>query len=147
MKKTKLNYCWWILPICFILIIFWFSSKPANVSDSQSLQIVYIIHAFLARINITSDIHFLNFIVRKCAHFSEYTLLGILVTNANHKAPIHPKFPLLFLLIPVIDELIQYFTPGRSCQLSDMLLDGTGICFGIILFIIFIKYILKRKRT
>lgn len=146
MKKKKINYYWWILPIIFILIIFWFSSKPADVSDSQSFFLVYYLDDFLRLFNIECDLHFLNHIVRKCAHFSEYTLLGILVTHANHKAPIHAKFPLVFLLIPILDELTQYFTPGRSCQISDMLLDSSGIIFGIILYILFRKYILKHKR-
>ncbi len=34
--------------------------------------------------------------------------------------------------VPVIDEFIQYFTPGRACMRQDVLLDMTGFAAGFL---------------
>ena len=48
----------------------------------------------------------------------------------------------------ITDEIHQYFVPGRSCQLLDMIIDTTGVVTGIIIcFTIneFVKYFKFKK--
>ena len=66
----------------------------------------------------------------KLIHFSEYFGLGYLLVNALKINQISKKkwnYILIFLLIfPIMDELIQYFTPSRIPDIYDVLADVFG---------------------
>ena len=46
----------------------------------------------------------------------------------------------------VTDEFHQYFVPGRSCEVRDMLLDSLGVATGVVIFSL-IVYSRKKKRN
>lgn len=76
-------------------------------------------------------------IVRKAAHFCEYalegffTLLCLRVYTPHMLA--HISWPLLGLLLTALtDETLQMFYEGRSGQLTDVWLDFSGGCAGIL---------------
>ena len=75
-------------------------------------------------------------ILRKLAHFCEFGLLGLeLALLVWLRCGMGLK-PLALataasLAVAVTDETLQYFT-GRSCQLSDVLLDFSGAFCGIV---------------
>lgn len=83
--------------------------------------------------------------IRKSAHFIEYLCLGILVINVvkdykklNFKWII---ICILFcLLYSVSDEFHQYFVPGRSCELRDIIIDTCGSFIGIMFY-----YMIRKK--
>jgi VanZ family protein len=64
-------------------------------------------------------------------------ILGVLVANCllNTNVP-KPRLFLLALLICILyaisDEIHQMFIPGRSGQVSDVLIDSTGGLVGIL---------------
>lgn len=140
-----------LLPL-FIMsgIIFSFSLQVAEVSNEQSGFIVAIVTKILVPlVGNTFSIDTLTYVVRKCAHFSEYALLGILGAYANMGW--NRKYTKLFIgygvINAVLDETIQYFVPGRSCQLSDMVLDSIGYFCGF-LFVLFVyKYFVKGEKA
>lgn len=79
---------------------------------------------------------------RKCGHFSEYAVLGALLTLTIHKFFVVknrltlPKAEiwlpvLLSFLYAVSDEIHQIFVAGRSCEFRDMMLDTAGACCGM----------------
>lgn len=85
-----------------------------------------------------------QFFVRKFAHFSIYALLGFftvgfLNTYNNLKCFKSGIFSQIFVTFyAVTDEFHQLFSPDRSGQLSDVLLDSVGGMVGIIImFLIF----------
>ena len=49
---------------------------------------------------------------------------------------------LWMILVPIIDEGIQYFTPGRSAELRDCIIDMCGYGFGFL-----ITYLIKQRKT
>ena len=82
---------------------------------------------------VTVDEHF----VRKLAHFSEYTVLGMELLARFW--PGHIRSAALFgLAAAVIDEGLQGLS-DRSPQLSDVLLDFSGVLFGMALLMAVIK--------
>ena len=94
--------------------------------------------------SVTLSEHF----VRKSAHFIEYFALGILMTATikSYRRPVMESvFGGLFflLLIPVADELIQFFTPQRGSSVLDVLLDFSGGITGMLLC--YTAYHCKRK--
>lgn len=123
-------------------IIFTMSSFNSIESANQSNYIVNIISSVL---NI-NNIELLNLIIRKLAHYIEYLILGILVINMFIKNNI-PKSYLISIIFCIIyaisDEIHQIFTPGRACQIKDILIDSIGSITGIYLY----KLISKRKKS
>ena len=113
---------------------------PADVSSEESKfvgrWIKPILEIFLGK-NAAAD-----FIVRKLAHFSEYAILGmqlsaiLVVKNYGKSAYSLYRWSyilLLVLAVAVIDESIQLITPGRSSQVTDILIDTSGGFAGIVL--------------
>ena len=143
MKDKKLNLrkiIPWVLVILWMLVIFMFSHQPATESNELSSGITIIITDIVEKVapDNTFDQVNLNLIVRKCAHFAVYFILGILVANALISNDIaRHRVVLLALLICVTyaisDEIHQLFLPGRSGQVRDVFIDSTGGLVGILL--------------
>ncbi|MCI5774503.1 MAG: VanZ family protein [Erysipelotrichaceae bacterium] len=148
MKNFNYYRLIWLLVFGWIAVIFSYSLKNAQISDEQSFFFVYIVDDILRFFNWHVDLEFLNFIIRKTAHFSEYALLGALVTLGSQLAPFHPKryIHLLFALVPFMDETLQTFVPGRSGQLSDCLLDLSGMLAGCLLILALLQLSQRKNR-
>ena len=73
--------------------------------------------------------HDFNFIVRKCAHMCEYSVLFLLLRHATKLT-----WPGSVTLLPfamtvaysMSDEFHQMFVPGRTATINDVLIDSTG---------------------
>ena len=126
--KNKISL---LLVILWMIFIFVMSSFDATSSSNQSNFIVDIITSI---INI-KDIGLLSLIIRKLAHFTEYFILGILVTNFITR---YDKKIIIAILLCIIyatsDEIHQIFVPGRSCQIIDIMIDSLGSIMGIYLY-------------
>jgi VanZ family protein len=89
-----------------------------------------------------------HYLLRKCAHFSIFFLLGAEACCFFHM--ICKNKPLLCSIslataVASIDESIQRFIPDRHGCLSDVLLDISGAATGMIL--LYLGYtLLKRKK-
>lgn len=84
------------------------------------------------------DLDLMTFIVRKGAHFTEYAVLGVLVRGlvASRTRGLGVKAmpqALLAALVPVADECIQLFVPGRAGKPTDVLIDLSGLVCGVAL--------------
>ena len=138
--KTKSNLKKSILTAVtgfFVLFIFSNSLAPADVSGGASSRALEIVQSILAalRWNVPVTEHFL----RKAGHFSEYLALGLLLAATLRaympRAGVGIFLPLFAgLLTAVLDETIQLFVEGRSGQISDVLLDFSGVLAGLGLF-------------
>lgn len=122
-----------ILTIIWMFFIFMMSHTPGNTSSKQSNFIVEFIIQILP---IARDT--LSFIVRKCAHMSEYAILLLLVYKSYQSLSI--AFITSFIYA-CSDEFHQLFIPGRAGLFQDVLIDCTGAL--IMLLIIY----LKNKKT
>lgn len=130
----------WILVVAWMIIIFAFSSQTGDVSDEKSKFIIYIFN--LLGLDLNSIFGTLaDFAVRKCAHFTEYFILYMLIYNAL-RVEFNLWKALVFSLLGVFlyassDEFHQRFVPGRGPSFRDVLIDTSG---GILaLVIIYIK--------
>jgi len=146
MKDRILNIILWAAIILYILLVFSNSFQSAEESIKRSKMTINIIERFLEFFNIHVPIT--QRFIRKMAHYVEYTLLGIMLYVGFLKTNFKRKKPLVLTLvfgaiIPILDEFIQFFSPGRKCSFADMLIDFTGILTGAL----FIFFILKIIRT
>ena len=129
----------WILLIGCMVLIFNFSSQPADDSMDLSDGLLNKILVFL-KISLPEDVViFMRVFIRKVAHFAVYSLLGFLIYllfkvgyEAKAKAALCGAV-LISSLYAVTDEVHQLFVDGRSGSVKDVLLDSTGALCGIII--------------
>ncbi len=139
MKKLS-----WLPVFLLIALIFYNSSLDAAASSNLSNPLAEAIQRFL---HLPLSLEEVEHLIRKLAHFSEYALLGLLVFSAwkLDPPPWQKITPVIFLLVPVIDENIQRFSNGRSCEIKDMLIDTSGYIFGLLLGILILSIFKKRR--
>lgn len=154
MKKNSTQFVPWIIVALMILFIFSNSLVPATGSKAMSSSFTHTIYNWLNDVGFHIDFEFLHYLIRKSAHFLEYAVLGSLICFANHVKPLvkNSYYPVLcFLLVPIIDETIQRFIPGRSSEFGDMLIDAsgmiTGFCFTLLILTLLVKILNNRKKA
>lgn len=151
MKRNWYKYLFIITTFFVIGFIWWNSSKNGEESSGISQGVLYEIMQIFARIGISTDIT--EHIIRKLAHFTEFTALGILLSVdtvlflKNMKQ--YVWIPLFIgLLVALIDETIQLFPVGRSSSVKDVWLDFSGVIFGTIILLVLRQiYLFKLRKT
>ena len=141
----------WILYILLGLIVFFIwdnSMQNGGSSDGFSLIFAETFAHIVNKLGFHGNIWTLNRIVRKLAHLTEFTILGgvlyaILRRYITYGTVI--KTIGLGMLIASLDEFIQLFSPGRSSQFSDILIDTVGIFIGIL--VVKLVYYIRYKRS
>ena len=128
-----------------MLFIFLFSSQNGNESSRLSLKVSRIFAKILFfNYGSMSDseqafiVTELNFFVRKLAHYTVYTALGMLVYSTLLSFGGRLKHKRIFALgicalYAAVDEIHQYFIPSRSMRFRDVIIDSAGALFGIII--------------
>ena len=111
-----------MLWICFI---FRWSLQTADASSKESGTLLQLVRRLLPLVSMHA--------LRKAAHFTEFFILGLLLASMFRAFQLRPILPALGsgLLVASADELIQLYSPGRSCQLTDVLLDFFGVAVGV----------------
>ena len=76
-------------------------------------------------------------LLRKLAHFTEFTCLGLCLQwlHGMLKKPAWQSLCLGFG-VACLDECIQIFVPDRGPAIKDVLIDTAGVCLGIGLLLI-----------
>ena len=146
MKKA----IYFILLIMWMLVIFCFSSANADVSGGQSMSLTEKLIGLLGMNLPENTVNIIETIIRKIAHFGEYTVLGVLSVLYASSAIPHKKWSWIYALVfcvmyAVSDEIHQYFVPGRACSMFDICVDTSGSLAGIYL-LFFTKKIIRKIR-
>ncbi|MGN1131232.1 MAG: VanZ family protein [Ruminococcus sp.] len=143
-KNKKMSVIFWVLTslTCLYIFIIWIhSTMSASDSTVESTAVMNFLQEILRSIGL--GVELTDFIVRKSAHFCEFALLGFLTICTfyikNKKILINlTSIGFICLCVAIIDEIIQIYSPGRSCQVSDVVLDFSGalagICFYLLIF-------------
>ncbi len=131
-KRLIIN---WIILIGWMLLIFFMSNQPADISTKQSDLVIKLFSA----IGIDLNAHLgelASFVVRKVAHFTEYFILYYFSISVCkyyvdiEKARVYCLFVVLGYAIS--DEIHQYFIPGREMAIMDVAIDFSGGVVGFI---------------
>ncbi|SER68870.1 VanZ like family protein [Gracilibacillus ureilyticus] len=144
------KYLPWFAVIFCLGVIFYLSHQPASVSNQLSTGVTQAILSVLDNLLPEGiEIHHrnLNSRIRKIAHFLIYFVCSMLLINALRRSKSglefrqHALITILFcVLFAVIDELHQLFILGRGAQVSDVIIDSTGACGGIIVYYLIGKW-------
>jgi VanZ family protein len=120
------------------------------VSSNQSDFIVDTLHPFIQRLGIHMGVDTFSFWIRKLAHFTEYFILGVLLfvayQSSYQKMKLYTIIFLQGLITASIDETIQLFTPNRSGELRDVLIDFLGVMFGVLFVYLIYQKVIKHKK-
>lgn len=136
-----------ILTAGMIAFAFIHSSMPADLSSEESEGVMVILQNILDFFGFSTELT--DHIVRKAAHFAEYTAIGMLLVSCAYSfsrtKPYRYYSQILFagLATAVIDETIQLNVAGRSGQITDVLLDFSGVITGAVFMLLF--YMIYRK--
>lgn len=159
----KINIIRGIIIILLLMtcsIIFGFSNQNGEESSGISRKITELITKNIKEIqNLEEEqkeivLNKIEKIIRKIAHFSIYTVIGILLMTLMYTYKIKEKIKVylsLFLgiLYASLDEIHQLFIQGRSAQITDVFIDTMGVILGILLVMLIQKiiyeYILNKK--
>lgn len=150
MKINILRIILIILLLCTFFIIFGFSSQDGETSGGISRNIT---NKILQLSNKYKDMgqeekeqiaDKTERIIRKIAHFSIYTLVGLLLMGLLSTYKIKEKWRvmlsvLLGMMYAISDEVHQSFTPGRTPKIADIYIDTLGVILGALLILLFIK--------
>ncbi|MBQ2986566.1 MAG: VanZ family protein [Tyzzerella sp.] len=149
MKNKKLIFI--IGTMLWTAVIFTFSLQPGEVSGDLSGSILEtLLGIFMPGVLESPEkLELFHLILRKCAHFTEFLILGVLSRNAMHYMPVQFKgiSAMAFCLsIAAIDETIQLFVGGRAGRVQDVLIDSVGALTGILAILFLIKQKTRRSK-
>jgi len=135
-------------------LIFGFSSQEAEESTGISMKVSEDI-INVTRSNESPKVKFelaksIEPIIRKLAHFSIYTLVGLLLMAlvSTYKLTLRKRI-IISLIIGFLyacsDEIHQLFVSGRSGEIRDVLIDTSGVLVGILICMGILKLWNKHK--
>jgi len=132
---------YWFPVFAWMFLIFGFSGDSASFQRSSRI-IGPLMHWLFPRMPDT-DVNHVVFLVRKCAHLSEYAVLAMLVWHARRKHsriagrswpwPAAAEALWIAVLYAATDEFHQTFVPSREGCLRDVLIDSSGAVAGLLL--------------
>lgn len=142
-KKQQIKIIKIILIIIWMGVVFAFSNQGGTKSSGTSSKVTKVIVNIVTKDKENPDnktMECIEKVVRKCAHYTIYTIGGFLIMNyAYSKEETKKKKVLGSLLFGVFyastDELHQYFVPGRSARLFDVGIDTLGVLTGILAYL------------
>ena len=150
-SKVKHKLILLIVLIGIMGFIYYMSAQPVVRSGEMSFRIDRLVcRLFVDGFeNMTAEqqqvaVYDMDFLVRKSAHFLEYTMLGlILMLTGRTFLTSHQKTAAMLTgaVYAALDEFHQYFVPGRACQVRDVLIDYSGIVTGILTALLLMRII------
>ena len=129
------------LLIGWMLLIFLFSNDTGEVSTKKSDGLIIGTIEFLLERDLTDaeKIKYIDWFVtpvRKGAHLLVYFVLGYLMIYTLKEFRLVDKRTYIYavilcMLYAVSDEVHQYFVPGRSAGVIDVVIDTVGSSLGV----------------
>lgn len=146
-KRSFWSAFFLVAAILTAIMIFCFSAQKGDasqaLSDGVTVQVARIVRSDYESMPAPerlSLLELLSTIIRKCAHFCEYALLGF--NLAAHLRLRRPKRGAraaglaawgVGTLYAATDELHQLFVSERSAQIVDVLIDSAGSLTGVLI--------------
>ncbi len=150
-----------LLTLAMMFLIFWFSTQDAETSNETSGTFAQFILSVVSpeyrsfsperQAEIIADV---QNVIRKCAHFTEYAVLGMLLRFCL-ESWFGPETGIKYniagwlggTLYACTDELHQMLVDGRSGQITDVLIDSSGVLLGTLAaFFIYGKFRKRRRK-
>ncbi len=129
-----------------IIAFIWGNSlQDAPHSSVESRWVLDLVQSVFSMISGIS--HVTMYEIRKAAHVTEYMALGFslsLVLVSFCGRGFAKDVVALGFLIACIDETLQLFSPGRSSQVSDVVIDTCGVILGLVMVLALRRWLGRR---
>ena len=143
-----------ILIVIWMTVVFTFSNEGGTKSSNTSRKVTEVIVQTISDKSIDENeqlIEKTDKIVRKLAHYTIYTIGGILIFSYVNTIDKSRKEKILYSIAfgacyAVTDEIHQFFVSGRSARIFDVGIDTLGVITGIGIYLVIIK-IIKTTKT
>lgn len=157
MKKNIKRVVFIIIALCWMGVIFYFSSQTGTTSSRFSGRITqWVVDIFFPKFSTFSQeeqasiLKNASFLIRKLAHYSEYAILGFFLFSAVWVFTSNQKIVFLIsgvvgILYAISDEFHQSFVSGRTPMIKDIFIDSIGLC-SMLLFLGILWNIIETKR-
>ena len=161
MQKIWVRILTTLLTVGMMTLIFCFSMEPAEMSDATSGKISESVADLirpewrsLPEPERTEYYNSVQFSVRKCAHFTEFALLGVSLRLCleswlgKRKGLTLPAW-LGGTVYAMTDEWHQLMIDGRSGQWADVGIDSAGVLTGVLIAAacLWRHHVRKKKNT
>lgn len=154
-KKQQIKIIKIILIVIWMVVIFSFSNQGGTKSSNTSQKVTKVIIDMVGNNSKAQNEQFianLEKIIRKLAHYSIYTVGGILIMSYSYTLDKPRRQQVCESLIfgafyAVTDELHQFFVPGRSARFFDIGIDTLGVFAGIGIYIVLRKCVERISRN
>lgn len=136
---------WGAALLLWVAFVWGHSLVGGVASSAESGRVVALLRPAFEALGVT-DVDLMTFVVRKCAHFSEYAVLGgiartfwtRMAAEFGTASPARSRHALLAGLlltvsVPCLDETIQLFVPGRCGSFRDVAIDLAGAATGALI--------------
>ncbi len=139
-KKIQIKVVKIILIIIWMITVFRFSNQGGTESSGASSRVTNVVVKVVEKVRnmefTEQEKNQAELVVRKLAHYTIYTIGGVLIMNyayTTDKTKKQQTFgSLLFgAFYAATDEVHQYFVPGRSARVFDVGIDTLGVITGI----------------
>ena len=141
--QTRMRLCVSLI-VCCLTFIWGNSLLPGEISGVISDFFKRILQSLFEQGESSSSGR-LGFLVRKMAHFTEFTALGMSLCWLFGMLGKGKLLPFFFgWLAACVDETIQVFVPGRGPSVRDVCIDSCGVLLGVILLTLGHHYCKKR---
>lgn len=157
MNKNIIRGILIVLLIATFVRIFCFSSQDGEESSTISRKVTTAVTQNVKKIQdmdskqreLTLDK--IEHVIRKIAHFSIYTLVGILMMALMSTYDIAKRKQILIsifigMMYATSDEIHQYFVPERTALFTDVLIDTTGVCLGALIVLVALQIYIKIRK-
>lgn len=126
-----------IIGIILIITFIWSNSyQDGTNSIKSSMFFTSNIQPILIKLGFHPNLIIMDGYIRKMAHLTEFMALGAVIYYTFKQlfnTYIITKSILLSICIASLDEFIQIYTPGRTSNITDILIDTTGAIIGILI--------------
>ncbi len=122
----------WI-PVCLWMVVIGLMSHQQN-SGNHSSGVMHFALALLGLSLSPESLAQVHWLLRKCAHVSEYAILAFLIGRASVAPPprLFAQAFIISVLFATSDEWHQHFVPQRVGSLQDVLIDSLGASLGLV---------------
>lgn len=132
-----------VILLLLLLLIWGNSLQPAEASSAFSSGVLSKLQPLWLQLT-GASFPISHHLLRKLGHFSEFFLLGLVstLTGTTGRKKLTSNLPVILytgLAVAVADETIQYFSPGRSPEVRDILIDYSGFCCGLLAALVLCK--------
>lgn len=158
LQRTRVRILLTVLTAAVMFLIFFFSTEPAERSDETSgvfaRKVIAVLHPDYETYppERQKEVYdSVQFTVRKIAHFTEYTILGLLMRLCleswfGKRRWLSPVSWGAGALYACTDEMHQLLTDGRCGEWKDILLDSSGVLAGVLIAVLGLHLVRQRKQ-